>query len=692
MIGEIKTIEDIQYLSEAVDFECKQAKGADGQGELPGDFWKTYSAMANTKGGVIALGIKENTRGFELVGIPNINRIKKQLFDILNNPNKVSVNLLTDKDVQVKTLEARTFLLIQIPMAKRQKQPVYINNNPMGNTYIRRHEGDYCLDNEAVKRMLAEQTEDTRDRNVLKGFDLDDLDASSIKIYRQVFANREPDHPFNSDDLSEFLKNIGAWRKDRDTGIEGVTIAGLLMFGKQTSIQDKFPDYMLDYQEHGTDTSHERWIDRVTLDGTWSGNIYDFYRRIYPKLITDIRVPFTIVGDQRIDDSSVNIAIREALCNALVHADYFDRSAIRIIKQKDRFEFRNPGVMRIPVSEALIGGHHDCRNKTLHQMFRFVGIGDQAGTGIPKILSSWKQKYWRQPELVDDRTPYPHTTLRLHMIDMFPKEYSERLKKQFGIKYDKITLVAKHALLLALSKKTLTHQELLDAHQMHPRDASDCLKKLVRENFLEQTGTGRGAVYHLIGNIIPGPEDVFGTDTSKFSAMDNDTNSMDNRASSMDNRASSMDNGASSMDNRASSMDNGASSMDNGASSMDCEPGTDTGNSEKDTHGRLLDSRYELPFIEDLDQVTQTFKETLKKIAQAPQDKKRVSSDQMQEIIEKLVDGHYMTLSCLSQLVCRTPSALRTQYLKPMIQNHQIKIAFPKTPNDPRQAYTRGNS
>jgi predicted HTH transcriptional regulator len=136
MIGEIKTIEDIQYLSEAVDFECKQAKGADGQGELPGDFWKTYSAMANTKGGVIALGIKENTRGFELVGIPNINRIKKQLFDILNNPNKVSVNLLTDKDVQVKTLEARNFLLVQIPMAKRQKQPVYINNNPMGNTYI----------------------------------------------------------------------------------------------------------------------------------------------------------------------------------------------------------------------------------------------------------------------------------------------------------------------------------------------------------------------------------------------------------------------------------------------------------------------------------------------------------------------------------------------------------------------------
>jgi hypothetical protein len=167
---------------------------------------------------------------------------------------------------------------------------------------------------------------------------------------------------------------------------------------------------------------------------------------------------------------------------------------------------------------------------------------------------------------------------------------------------------------------------------------------------------------------------------------------MDNSKSSMDNSKSSMDNSKSSMDNDKSSMDNDKSSMDNDKSSMDCESGTDAGHREKDPEGRLLDSRYELPFIEDLDQVTQTFKETLTKIAQAPQDKKRVSSDQMQEIIEKLVDGHYMTLSCLSQLVCRTPSALRTQYLKPMIQNHQIKIAFPKTPNDPRQAYTRGNA
>ena len=49
--------DDFAGLAESFDLECKAAQGRHGRGELPEDFWKSYSAMANTDGGVIVLGI-----------------------------------------------------------------------------------------------------------------------------------------------------------------------------------------------------------------------------------------------------------------------------------------------------------------------------------------------------------------------------------------------------------------------------------------------------------------------------------------------------------------------------------------------------------------------------------------------------------------------------------------------------------
>ena len=53
------TIEEILELKENFEVELKKATGKDGKGELPIDFWKTYSAMANSYGGTVFLGIKE---------------------------------------------------------------------------------------------------------------------------------------------------------------------------------------------------------------------------------------------------------------------------------------------------------------------------------------------------------------------------------------------------------------------------------------------------------------------------------------------------------------------------------------------------------------------------------------------------------------------------------------------------------
>ena len=63
-------VQDLTLLAESIDLECKAAQGRDGNGEVPGSIWETYSAMANTNGGEVYLGIEEYKSGaFRIVGI-----------------------------------------------------------------------------------------------------------------------------------------------------------------------------------------------------------------------------------------------------------------------------------------------------------------------------------------------------------------------------------------------------------------------------------------------------------------------------------------------------------------------------------------------------------------------------------------------------------------------------------------------
>jgi ATP-dependent DNA helicase RecG len=68
-----------------------------------------------------------------------------------------------------------------------------------------------------------------------------------------------------------------------------LTLAGLLMLGRWPAIHEAAPDYFVDYQERpadGEEYGDTRWLDRVVPDGTWSGNLFDFYRRVVRKLLT----------------------------------------------------------------------------------------------------------------------------------------------------------------------------------------------------------------------------------------------------------------------------------------------------------------------------------------------------------------------------------------------------------------------
>jgi len=95
------------YWAEGDDLELKSARGG-----LPHSLWETYSAMANSQGGVILLGVEDDGR---VSGIADPPRLKKGFWDTINNRGKVNVNLLGPGDLVELTEGSATLLVTRVP-------------------------------------------------------------------------------------------------------------------------------------------------------------------------------------------------------------------------------------------------------------------------------------------------------------------------------------------------------------------------------------------------------------------------------------------------------------------------------------------------------------------------------------------------------------------------------------------------
>jgi predicted HTH transcriptional regulator len=83
--------------------EGNQIEAKAAQGGLPDTLWDSYSAFANSDGGCILLGVKEQTdNSLYAVGLKDATKIVKDFWNMVNNRQKISVNLMTDKRVRIK--------------------------------------------------------------------------------------------------------------------------------------------------------------------------------------------------------------------------------------------------------------------------------------------------------------------------------------------------------------------------------------------------------------------------------------------------------------------------------------------------------------------------------------------------------------------------------------------------------------
>ena len=391
--------------------------------------------FANCYGGVIILGVKENKDGsWHTTGLKNPSKLKKDFWDAINNRKKVSINLLKDDDVETFSVVGtdNVIMVIWVPSAKREQKPVYINDDLFGGTFRRNWEGDYHCTRLQVKTMLRDQAEETMDMEVIEEADIEELNQDSIRGYRNSHKSFKPGHPFERLDDKEYLRVIGAAGFSKDDKKLHPTAAGMLMFGNEYDIVRYFPEYFLDYREN-PDTVI-RWTDRLqSSSGEWSGNLFDFYFRVYNKMIKDIKVPFKMQGGFRIDDTPIHRALREALANCIINTDFYGKYGVIIIKEDDKVILENPGYIRLGKEQMRRGGKSDPRNKSLMKMFNLIDIGEHAGSGVPNIFNVWEDEGWEEPVIKESFDP-DRTSLILKFIK---KQVVKTSDKKQAIKTEK---------------------------------------------------------------------------------------------------------------------------------------------------------------------------------------------------------------------------------------------------------------
>lgn len=197
-----------------------------------------------------------------------------------------------------------------------------------------------------------------------------------------------------------------AWKTLRvtteDQGRQVPTIGGLLLFGKDRFAL--FPDAWIQVGRF-SGSNKSRLIDSAEVRAylpVAAEEVISFARK-------HLTVESVIEGARRQERWSIPlVAIREAVVNAIVHADYAQQgSPIRLAVFDDRIEIENPGLLPFGLTiEDIQHGVSKLRNRVLGRVFHELHLIEHWGSGIQRMNAACQEAGLPIPKLEEVGTHF----------------------------------------------------------------------------------------------------------------------------------------------------------------------------------------------------------------------------------------------------------------------------------------------
>jgi len=435
--------------------------------------------MANGGGGTVVFGVNDKAvgRSNAILGVPpdiDINRLKKAVYDS-TDPK------LTPVFQELSVPEGTGRLIV---MQIYPGLPPYTDTQGRGKIRI----GTDCqpLTGTLRRRVMVETGETDFTATPVPGRPESLISAAAMERLREA-ARREnaPDDLLRRPDR-ELLTTLGLIRDGR------LLRAGVLLAGMENAIRGQFPGYVWTHLRMVSDTNYsdradghdalpialERILDRIMADNpitTVPQGLFHFEIRTYPE-----------------------IALREALLNAFVHADYRIHGPILVKQFRDRLEISNPGGLPGGITPQNILRHEPVpRNPTLVDTLTRLRLVNRSNLGVRRMYQALLIEGKEPPEIIDEGEAV--------RVIFRASDLSVPFRLFVAEEADKGRILTVEYLLII--QHLLRHPEIdtTTAARITQQSETDVRETLSRMELglghLERGGTGRGTYWRLRSDL-----------------------------------------------------------------------------------------------------------------------------------------------------------------------------------------------
>lgn len=379
------TVEEIKKListGEKIDVEFKKS-----QNDLNKDVYESVCSFNNRDGGYLFLGVEDKTK--EICGV-NPDRIDKMLKDFttsLNNANKINPPMYLSPEVV--EIDGKKIIYVRIPEGTQLRR---LN----GRIWDRTYEGDIDItDNaELVYKAYARKQSTYFVNRVYPNFGLEFLDFDVIRRAKKMAVSRVHNHPWSEMTEEEILRSSGLILHDSDNGKEGITLAAILLFGKDSTIMSVLPQYKTDaiFRVKNLD----RYDDREVI----ITNLIDSYNRLMDFGKKHLNDSFALDGDQSV--SARDKILREIISNILAHRDYSNAYSAQFVIEKDKIYTKNSNLPHGHGELHLNRFEPFPKNPAISKIFREIGYADELGSGMRNTNKYTKLYSGGTPIFIED--------------------------------------------------------------------------------------------------------------------------------------------------------------------------------------------------------------------------------------------------------------------------------------------------
>ncbi|HEX29463.1 TPA: transcriptional regulator [Candidatus Poribacteria bacterium] len=425
---------------------------------LDNEALETISAFANTKGGMLLIGVRDDGT------VKGITLGKETLRDWANR-----IAQATHMNPQISMVDYKGEAIVLIRVLESPMKPV-----PCRGRYFKRvGKSTRRMTEEDLTRAVLDKVGMTWDEVVEPRATLDDLDPEQLRRFRSLCNQKERRPiPPNEDDRT-VLEKLGLLR-------EGELLrAAVLLFGKDP--QRFYPSARV---KIGRFRSPTLIVDDRLIGGT----LFDQVENTMLYFRERLQTRFEFVGEpaREVIWEYPLEALREAITNAVCHRDYLDTGHIQVWWYDDRIVFFNPGGLPPPLSVEQLKGPHPSkpRNRKIAEIFYYAGLIEQWGRGIQKILDECADANLPEPEF-EERMGGLWLTFRQDIL-------TEDHLRSLGLNERQIK-----AVLYVKEKGSITNREYRQVNSVSNKTAYLELNDLVQRGLLVQEGTGKSLRYAL---------------------------------------------------------------------------------------------------------------------------------------------------------------------------------------------------